>query len=140
MPDTPEERSLARNALGEAIRSAAMLRSETVHIQASLARYLMDSLTHIDTLTTTLRTPQELAAIRERNAKPFDTHFLTHAEKDRAALLAHLDALTAAARLVDEGWHVVEGDEGRDTVRLRYASDLPARLNTLREALEPHDA
>jgi hypothetical protein len=127
MPDTPEERSLARNALGEAIRSAAMLRSETVHIQASLARYLMDSLTHIDTLTTTLRTPQELAAIRERNAKPFDTHFLTHAEKDRDALLTHIDALTAAVEAMppwlrtDEEAGIAAGETGAIDVVERAA-------------------
>ena len=49
------------------------------------------------------------------------------------------DPLREAARLVDEGWHVVEGDEGRTTVRLRYASDLPARLNALRDALTGDD-
>lgn len=40
--------------------------------------------------------------------------------------------LREAALLVDEGWYSTE--EG-DEVRLRYASDLPARLNTLRAAL-----
>jgi hypothetical protein len=42
--------------------------------------------------------------------------------------------LRAAAKDVDAGWFVVEMDKGRD-VRLRYASDLPARLNGLRAAL-----
>jgi hypothetical protein len=43
-------------------------------------------------------------------------------------------ALVAAAQLVDEGWWADESD--KNLVALRYASDLPARLNTLRAALD----
>ena len=45
------------------------------------------------------------------------------------------EGLREAAEAVDAAWFVVEMDEGRDEVRLRYASDLPARLNALRAAL-----
>ena len=53
MPDTPE---LARaRCAGWAIRTVATLRSETVHIQEPLARYLVESLAHIDALTAAVR-------------------------------------------------------------------------------------
>ena len=43
-PLTAEDTSLARSALGEAIRTAAMLRTETVTIAAPLARFLAATL------------------------------------------------------------------------------------------------
>ncbi len=45
-----------------------------------------------------------------------------------------VERLRAAAKDIDDGWHVV--DEGREQVRLRYASDLPVRLRRLRAALD----
>lgn len=54
-----------------------------------------------------------------------------------AAAAPQPSALRAAAQAVDDGWFVV--DEGRTEVRLRYASDLPARLNALRAALTKAD-
>jgi len=50
---------------------------------------------------------------------------------DIDALLSILRETRDAARFVDDGWFVAVDE----SVRLRYASDLPARLNTLRAAL-----
>src|SRR4051812_19620439 len=44
------------------------------------------------------------------------------------------DGLREAAKDVDAGWLAIEDG---DDVRMRYASDLPARLNRLRAALDP---
>jgi hypothetical protein len=48
---------------------------------------------------------------------------------------AALRSVVEAAKLVDGGWYVLPSPTDEDELHLRYASDLPARLNTLRAAL-----
>jgi len=74
----------------------------------------------------------DLAGIVARDAAwTLDDLTCYAAQDDRRALLALLRETRDAARFVDDGWFVAVGE----SVRLRYASDLPARLNTLRAAL-----
>ncbi len=59
-----------------------------------------------------------------------DAALIVAARNDRALLLDVVEA----ARQLDDGWYVATPVNPKE-VRMRYASDLPVRLNTLRAAL-----
>ena len=77
-------------------------------------------------------TPDELRAIRERGAKG---NLGTITKRDRRALLAHIDALTAAVRP-----YTKHGAECGYASELLFEGECFCGLRAVLAILEPHDA
>jgi len=116
--------------------------------RSTFTEYRKTALTPISDITyppgTVFQTPEGLRAEDEDTRAAFDVQGNIYPIREsvfRASYEADEglagDGLREAAREVDAGWHSIE--EGAN-VRMRYASDLPSRLATLRDALADLDA